>query len=363
MKKSVRRTIGGLLMASAIVTAAIPFPDAVAYDPATADSPSYVKLVTDGKINPVGIPQCTQDYVANGQAITVSKPSSGNWQMDWQFTYYADTAGSDGYIVKYNNQYQVENIDLKYRIYSDYVNFPSSEIANVYAVNPTTAMTTVNMYYGDDLHSTHNVHALNYQYVVDDPEVMDDAHTFFTSNFNEEFNDHKVKYDNWKNGVSPDKPDPISKSYADVYRTDKERQQFICNEIFGQGTLMGLTPVDKRVYKKNSDGTYTVDGNGNYMPINWESIYVPQLDSSEVTGSDTITVNGAPYKVDDNCFLASKFASLVGIAKNAFRDTKNVRTLTMDKEISYIGDNAFQNSLRNCVKSLYMVRVNSTSVH
>ena len=41
LKKSVRRTVGGVCMASAIMVAAIPFPDAVAYDPASTTLPVY----------------------------------------------------------------------------------------------------------------------------------------------------------------------------------------------------------------------------------------------------------------------------------------------------------------------------------
>ena len=131
LKKSVRRTLGALCMITAIIVAAIPFPDAAA-DPAaggvaTLAMDDTVLKYDVSKIQPVTFTNDNDkvdvDYFVKGNndtAYTISN-MSGDWQMDWQFRFYAE-GGSDGYITKYNNQYQQKEVDLNYRVFSDYLN-------------------------------------------------------------------------------------------------------------------------------------------------------------------------------------------------------------------------------------------------
>ena len=125
LKRSVRRTLGALCMITSIIVATIPFPDAAAEPIAETIPYSYYS----GAAPKIDIENPDISGMTKGTAYTISKPSSGNWQMDWQFEYHATSAGSDGFISKYNSQYQVDEIDLQYRVYSDYINISERVIS------------------------------------------------------------------------------------------------------------------------------------------------------------------------------------------------------------------------------------------
>ena len=91
MKRTVRRTIGALCLISAITIAAIPVPENMAYDPATADVPKYPKLEYDSSGNPIrnnngsagylkiddtNVPGSDTSYTKNNTAFVISKTST-----------------------------------------------------------------------------------------------------------------------------------------------------------------------------------------------------------------------------------------------------------------------------------------------
>ena len=137
LKRSVRRTLGALCMMTAIIVAAIPFPDAAASNGEPAAQADDVTPYYYNQENGVAstYPDTFEDLVfedtsdntnvqkdaeSNGTAYTISNVS-GDWQMDWQFRYYSEGQGKDGFITQYNNQYQVDEIFLQYRVFSDYI--------------------------------------------------------------------------------------------------------------------------------------------------------------------------------------------------------------------------------------------------
>lgn len=335
LKKAVRRTLGALFMISAIIVAAIPFPDAAAADEVPPTYP-YPTSFTDDLI-PIDF--ANGDYTSNGTAYTMSKPSSGGWQLDWQFKYYAETMGANGLITEYNSQYSVDEIQLDYRVYSDYVAVKEDDYKKYY--NDTTETAEITVYYGDTNQPPKSIKTLGKVYTLSgDPATCVDKQ-FFMDNFAIDYNKYKEAYTNAKLNNDPTKypyPENIIKTYKDVYKSDDERMQFFCDQVFGSGTPMTLQIVDKRVYDD-------VSGNA----IRWDKVYAPQLKSIP-EATDSISIGGIPYYSDRNGFLARNFAALIGIAKNAFKGVQNVKTLEMAKEISYIGDSAFEDSFLESVK-------------
>ncbi|MGN0156130.1 MAG: leucine-rich repeat domain-containing protein, partial [Lachnospiraceae bacterium] len=340
MKKAVRRTLGALFMISAIIVAAIPFPEAQA-EPADGTTIPYSYPTS---VEQVDIENANTSYVSNGTAYTISKPGGSNWQLDWQFEYYAETAGANGFITKYNNQYSVDEIELNYRVYSDYITIEEPQVNSYYT--GTTQTTDIVVKKGDNANPPISINTLGYQYVLTGDPVTCPDHDFFYNYFLEEYNAYKTKYDEaelYKDDPveAPNHPYPeeIKKTYKDVYKTDNEQMQYFCDQVFGTGTQMSLQVVDKRYY----DETGIAKG--------WDKVYVPRV-ANKPTDTDTITINGIAYYVDANNFLANKFAALIGVAKEAFKDVHNVTTLVMAKEISYIGNSAFENSfLKNVTLS------------
>lgn len=339
LKRSVRRTLGALCMITSIIVATIPFPDAAAEPIAETIPYSYYS----GAAPKIDIENPDISGMTKGTAYTISKPSSGNWQMDWQFEYHATSAGSDGFISKYNSQYQVDEIDLQYRVYSDYINISEEQVSEYYS--PTDAMqekVKVKVMAGDVnvKIAEKEIYNLGHIYELDgDPESCPD-HNFFYNNaaLRPLYDEYKTAYTNYTNHLGqPDeanypKPEKITKTYKDIYTTDQAQVQFFCDQVFGEGTDMYLQIVDKRVYDLSGNAT------------GWKKVYVPRLNNPLGGGTDTTTIGGLGYYADSNLFLADKFAALIGIAKEAFKEVTNVRTLTMAKEISYIGDSAFEDS-------------------
>ena len=98
---------------TAIIVAAIPFPDAAADDGTMTYASGTDSLPYEYGVTPVAIENVVFDdstdntnvaatYSSTGTAYTISN-ISGDWQMDWQFKYYTAGDGADGYITKYNN--------------------------------------------------------------------------------------------------------------------------------------------------------------------------------------------------------------------------------------------------------------------
>ena len=362
LKRTVRRTIGALCLISAITIAAIPVPENMAYDPATADVPKYPKLEYDSSGNPIrnnngsagylkiddtNVPGSDTSYTKNNTAFVISKTSTGDYQLDWQFDYYAASDGANGYIVKYNDQYQVDEVELNHRVYSDYVNIPEAQEKLFF--DSTDAEVSIDIYYGDIKANTiGSVKTLGHQYkLTGDPnnvaETSQVDHDFFYNNLRAEYDAYKSQYDNYilykdtDKASSYPKPEDVVKTYKDVYTTETARMQFLCDQLFGTGTSMSLQIVDKRLYDSNN------------QPTAWSKVYVPKLSSLPNGDGKTITIQGTSYYFDNNLFLANKFGAIIGVAKNAFKDVKNVRTLTMAKEISSIGDSACENSFLQSV--------------
>ena len=168
LKRSVRRTLGALCMMTAIIVAAIPFPDAAASngDPvAQADegypytynvSPSSDYLVVEDTLNQSDPISSATDYyneTTNHTAYTIYQNSAGAWQMDWQFKYYAkenttqdSTAVLDGLITKYNGQYSREEVNLSYQVYSDYIYVTQEDYTKFLSESTTEPSIKVNAY-------------------------------------------------------------------------------------------------------------------------------------------------------------------------------------------------------------------------
>lgn len=351
LKKSVRRTCGGVLLASAIMVAAIPFPEAAAYNPTTEVIPpynvnntEYVTSTTDYPDLPYDSDTDFTDSSMGGEiktATTLSQTSDKKYQLDWQFRYWIKNAGADGFITGYNSQYQVDEVWLGSRVYSDYVNLSQADVQKFYE-SPDEKI-DITVHYGEDASKdkpVKGIYALSFEHTLDgtyDPHNAD--HAWLTKYFQADVEKYNADYENYNlhkdasGNADPQYPEPfpLVRSFADLYKTDDERVAFLCKSIFGDGTN-DMKLVDVAMRKYDSSGS----------PTGWETVYVPQIGTVPENGTQVI--NGTSYGVDRNGFLCYSFDSIIGIGSNAFKDVKVVKILHMANEVSFIGDSAFEGS-------------------
>ena len=383
LKRSVRRTLGALCMMTAIIVAAIPFPDAAASNGVpvaqAGDVTPYSYNQVDGKASTN--PATFEDLVfedatdnanvqkeadSNGTAYTISNVS-GDWQMDWQFKYNSAGDGKDGFITQYNNQYQVDEIYLQYRVFSDYISIATTSYADYGTSMDEQTEIIVKAGKNQKYKNTNNdpfmVYTLSHQYTLNAEDgdgdgtndsvclsstTADDGtvtysldltkaadYSFYTdpdNNMLEAYESYKTQYNAYLTDPTANaKPEPLIKTYRDVYPTTDQQIQFLCDQVFGTGTPMSLKFVDERTYNENGEAT------------GWQKVYVPCLANVPSEGTTT-TIGNATYYFDSNGFLADKFNTISGIAKGAFKGVGNVKTLTMAEQISFIGNSAFEDS-------------------
>ena len=238
MKKSVRKTIGGLFMATSIIVAAIPFPDSYAYDPATAAIPAYDVSNTDYIYTYPDLDyDSNTDFEAKAaggdgsisKALIMSRTSAGSWQMDWQYEYWVKTEGSNGYITEYNNQYSVDDIKLESRVYSNHIYITQED--NEKFTNSTNKEVDITLHYGDKSSVVRPVKTVKYQYTLSDQyDPTREADTWLFNNFPDDLAAYRAAYTNYVNHMDPitlqpdpeyPKPDPLSRSSRRPWRSKR----------------------------------------------------------------------------------------------------------------------------------------------
>ena len=144
LKRSVRRTLGALCMITAIIVAAIPFPDAAAAD-ADGDGidDAYTVDYSYGKLEAI-IADVNQEKDIKGNSITTNTdlafingldPDESDlkkaytvelredgWVYYNVFDYFMPANNTDnGIIYKYNDIYAKDKVDLTNSVYADYL--------------------------------------------------------------------------------------------------------------------------------------------------------------------------------------------------------------------------------------------------
>jgi len=393
LKKSVRRTLGALCMITAIIVAAIPFPDAAADAAGTEGAegteettpgipiPSYADNVTEEDFlnitDSTGKFDLKKEYKsdpasqANIQMAQIISDSGSAWELDWQYKYYSQSDGDVCLITEYNSLYPKETITLNTNVFSNYVNIPQDQYVKL--IGGETETTDVIVKAGDTtLFTKTGVKTLGWEYVLDgnpdkteaeDPEngcKGCDACIFFENNFPDRFTAYRDAYREYVQKVTDaETPDAEGNTSTEIfYPPNAERAtygdtvdnklQYVCNEIFGTGTdPMTLEIVYKQRYEeveiKDDEGN--VIGHKVQVAGQPEEVRIPRLVNAPADGRSVVEDgNGNAYRVDENLFLAKNYARLVGVAKGAFTGIRNVKTLEMSKDVYIIADSAFEGS-------------------
>lgn len=375
LKKSVRRTLGALCMITAIIVAAIPFPDAAAdpieggvaatsleeelpysYDVKegyAADGGDFI-AITD-TTNGFDLSKVYKNDPASQDQIDMAHTISaggGAWELDWQYKYFKNASGVC-LITEYNDLYPQDTITLDANVYSNYINIPQEQYE---AILGDTDKVEVQLYAGDEplANAKYTIDALGKKYTMEGnpfikPEevttetgykvgCMDTpGYQFIRDNFRTEFDKYCEDYTTYlenlqkEDGKIYNPPLSITKTNGDRYA---DPLQFVCNEIFKESTVPLKLEI---VYKK----VYDTDGKS---LLRTEQVRVPRLLSNTEDGKSVVEVGAKAFRVDANGFLAQDYASLVGVASGAFTDIQKVKTLEMSDRVYIIADSAFEHS-------------------
>lgn len=338
LRKSVRRTFGALFMISAIIVAAIPFPDSAAADVSGGGvggqtAPKLVSYTfnTDSA-NPVdgasgpdkedniskhngGVAMVKKGEAETKQALTTRQGTSGAYTIYKQFDFaeasFKDggAQGTFGYITEYNTTYVTDKtVALTELAATSYVLIEEADY-NAFYANGAAKITFDQ----------------NKQDVVEKFEQFFKDHTDYQS--------YQQKYKQWQDGGMAGEAPKAETATGQPITIDPDTF---------------LNDSNKRDY-------YLFSKHRPYYTEGYRM--VPVIDKRNPTNSDNVTIyllqGGQPPQGkfnDDNGFLIDGTSSIIGIGNNAFEGVVNVDNITLPKEIKYIGDEAFKNSFIKTLK-------------
>ncbi len=375
VKKTIRRTLSGVCMVSAIIVALVPPEVTKAYTPPSiSNSYSYgvaetdrtdlnkydANLVSDSvDLSKYGT---TPEYSEGGSKIyktmTVKQLSSGAYEIGWQFELYTLPNGK-GVICKYNSMYATGTLEiaamlpLSYNVveedffdaffaaHSDAktANNPNATIVEKPGVAGTVSLKS--MFHISEI--SNSVNNSMDQYWIE--RYFPDKFSTYKANYNS-WKQQKEQYDAkvsehaaWASVSGNTAPEPvIPASPGDApeitcWVTDMElpyKYKYFCAaQPYYRDRLGGIGTAESYALEKVVDSR-----NGSTTPV--EYCYMPK-------GTPNYAVNGIDVN-DGYGFLGSNWTTILGIGDNAFANTTNVTSLKLCDEMKYIGDFAFYNS-------------------
>lgn len=307
LRKSVRRTLGALFLISAIIVAAIPFPDAAAADPAAGAGGSATATANSDFIYNTPSNDTAIDFGGANldgsqpakKALVIRQGSSGEYMLYKQFDYCEATFDGQqrGYIKKYNSLYAAESVELTENIYAEYYTVSEVDYNNFFATGQGSI-----------------------EKKLIKNNLVDEE--FFKYFYPTDYDEYIRKYAEWERNGSTSGSEPELKKTPKTDMSETQKLEYYCYEKLGQ--MYGFTLV------KVNDKSQDTSGAANTY------IYVART-------NDGVNAPGGMTK-DTLGFLVQKTASIIAIGEEAFSNISNVKYITLPEEIKYIADGAFANS-------------------
>ncbi|MBO6259846.1 MAG: leucine-rich repeat protein [Lachnospiraceae bacterium] len=345
--KVIRRTLGGILLASALFVAAIPSDKSgitKADNPSeTGSGPNYdtdisaarngdVTSDVDSKLDPSNY---SDDQKFFSYQIT---KINNSWVLMWQYQFYIDTINgmtSQAVVCDYNDTYAVEALDLTTNIITGYDYVSEADYnAFVQTCNTTTFKLEESPY--------SNSAAIS--------ELVNKLKRYFSEDYEKWEDEYDAALENWRNEHKDDPGyDPtyiptfnelsisaFSRTGANM--SDETKRIYYCDTHSGldAGSLSGytLTPLTNSA---QGSAYYT----GSFDTQSGSAI------TGDIPSGDTIYIV-TKYESSTNCdengfkYLGNKMVT--AIAKEAFKGTEKVDKITIGGSVAYIGDEAFLDS-------------------
>ncbi len=359
LRRTARRSLAAVLMITAVVVAAIPVPE----NAAATENPG-ISLYADEEPLPYKYPDHTDAgemkndkgtgnrTLSKGEklnvgtnqtynATVVQKLSDSQYQLDWQYKFFfsnfeGGAGDSSGIISEYNSKYAQDNVTLNPNVIYKYDVIEQSTVTDFFTETSATAGSPF-------LYTLKRPKSGNLQ----DPVMNGDR--FFNEYFPGVYQEQVAAYAQydkdlaaWQNNPNTDLTDETKKPKEPEAQTrkinqlnDTQRLKYYCDvNRSSNNSLAGCRLVDVIDAIQNaSSGT----------PENVH-VYIPlKIEGQNPAGK--FDANGLRYISD---------ASIIGIGNEAFKDTENVRVLTLPPEIKYIGRSAFEHSF---IKEISFVNV------
>ncbi len=332
IKRTVRRTIGALLMVSAITVAAIPIPDLQAGPGAGTGKAKYTYNYNEGDTSTVssaltGGVNLNNKTATQYTAYATRKTSTSDQFMIYDiFDFYIGNFSptSAAVVAKYNSTFATEEVTL-----SDVVNY---------------SYFTVDFDVYDSYYATGAGATTEYTYDKDDARNV----AMFEKYFSNSLNTYKNRYSEWQ---------------ADYNQWLLDKQAYETEH--GEGTYTIPAPVEPEVLKVHPNDM-PVDSNVSDIRKRWycdkvigwdgcDGVLVDVIDNRSIAtpvggvGDPHIYLVQATTKpegklLDENNFVVDQQTSVLAVGNGAFAGVENVHVLNLPKEIKYIGDDAFKGS-------------------
>ncbi|MBP5151500.1 MAG: leucine-rich repeat domain-containing protein, partial [Lachnospiraceae bacterium] len=402
LKRTIRKTLSGICLASALVVALIPAAPArakvdpvyntttVSYDYGVQDADETDLKVLD--TNLTGIELDVNNITPAPQiweTKTVTKLSDGSYEIMWQFKVY--TIGGRGIICEYNSLYNKGELEIKASLPLDYMvvetdfydafyqaHADAATNSNNYATiqrNPGSATPTVNVLSNYHLSSIEDMPSLG--------SVQDVVATYWPT----DFQNYKTGYEAWK--ARDDAYNAyVAEQTAWQAKSDAWNAYVTAHEAWATGADPdpatepqpgpGVTPPGQPPTPVAPAGSapeqdfWVADmtiGNKQKFFLEGQPYYNEELGGVAMARTYTLTSvidsrNGAQTpqqfiwmpqgepnaaanhnRVNDSLgFVGSSWTAILGIGDRAFANTSNVTNLKLAGELKYIGDEAFANS-------------------
>jgi len=357
----VRKSIAGVLMASALVIAAVPADKSgVALAGGFADTVDYAADSTEARN--AGL----KSYDTSGVETTFLTPPSnpddikysyqilfidGAWSLMWKYQYYIpnNINGNTnlGVVCGYNDFVNVDTLDLSNKITTSYEIVLPSTYNNFVNNEITNAVFKLNVAPDKDGQISNPTPGVVY---VTTPSIIKDLFPNDYNAWKTEYDNARTAYINRATNQSDTLYDPaITATWQPQNPTDfaklgineleiplssknglsaEDKKRYFCNSYDGS-KYAGCTLTE---VSNNSKGAITFNG----VPVNDDNVYV------------VTDLGGSSYSHDDNGFIYDTIngatANIGAIANGAFQNIQKVGTIRVGDGISYVGDSAFENS-------------------
>ncbi len=316
LRKSVRRTLGALFLMSAIIVAAIPFPDAAATSQSgvvtqAVSNPlqayAYVEKTSFTEDEKKEMPDLSGSGKNPNESLTIRVSSDGQHQLYKQFDYFDQEFDGSTYAVikKYNSAFATETIKLGASIFIGYTVITTNEYNEFFKRTPTT---DINSDFSQAISEGGNV-TITYE------EGKDNVKALFETLFSDKLETYKKELEEWNKNQIGSKPTlTIIPNNLD----DNDKVKYYC---YAKGHKDGNYTLSKVMDKRNTTSS--------------EDVYVYLLKYNGTASNSLI--------VDNYGYVVEKTASIYAIGDKAFNEVTNVKYLTLPSEIRYIGKEAFSN--------------------
>ncbi len=374
VKKTIRRTLSGLCMISAIIVALVPAKPSEGYTviPDTqvsnydysygvlSDGTDDLTLSLDGvdlgKYKPTSSLSDSDVY----KTYYVRQSSGGEYEYGWQFMVYDQTIGGSSYgvICDYNSLYETDLLEINKYLPLGYLTITLDEYEDFYdsfteAGDSQPETVTIDGYTYKNYYSISS---------ISDSIITDSDEYYINKYFNQQYEAYKssynawlTKYNNWvayqaweaagSSGTAPNSQStdpgaaPVLKVFVSAIPnadgTNLLKRQYFCevNKKYNTSSvsIKGYTLVS--VY----DTTASVSSGSSESKI-YLVQGTPNVSEDGGSGSSTESNNDALG------FYVTGRRAIMAIGDQAFKGVQKVDQMKLSSDIAYIGDEAFISS-------------------